>query len=105
MRLSLKYGRGVLATPTAAFRQDGRTRRGNPAHHRPGAVKAFRKAGTLPHGEKQWLEIGMVVAQEAELLLIDEPVAGMTPRDSELHRRAADGDGSKTHASRLSNTT
>jgi urea transport system ATP-binding protein len=34
-------------------------------------------AGELSHGEKQWLEIGMVVATEAELLLLDEPTAGM----------------------------
>ena len=37
----------------------------------------------LAHGEKQWLELGMVMAQDPELLLIDEPVAGMTPRESE----------------------
>ena len=37
----------------------------------------------LAHGEKQWLELGMVMAQDPELLLVDEPVAGMTPRESE----------------------
>jgi len=37
----------------------------------------------LAHGEKQWLELGMVMLQDPELLLIDEPVAGMTPRESE----------------------
>lgn len=35
-------------------------------------------AGTLAHGEKQWLEIGMLLVQEPKLLLLDEPVAGMT---------------------------
>jgi urea transport system ATP-binding protein len=40
-------------------------------------------AGTLSHGQKQWLEIGMLLMQEPQLLLIDEPVAGMTRRDSE----------------------
>ena len=35
-------------------------------------------AGTLAHGEKQWLEIGMLLMQEPKLLLLDEPVAGMT---------------------------
>jgi urea transport system ATP-binding protein len=45
--------------------------------------KAHYPAGLLAHGEKQWLELGMVMAQEPELLLIDEPVAGMTPRESE----------------------
>jgi urea transport system ATP-binding protein len=37
-----------------------------------------RPAGSLAHGQKQWLEIGMLLAQEPKLLLIDEPVAGMT---------------------------
>jgi len=40
-------------------------------------------AGTLAHGQKQWLEIGMLLMQEPQLLLIDEPVAGMTRRESE----------------------
>jgi len=37
-----------------------------------------RLAGTLSHGQKQWLEIGMLLLQEPHLMLIDEPVAGMT---------------------------
>lgn len=37
----------------------------------------------LSHGQKQWLEIGMLLMQEPELLLVDEPVAGMTPQESE----------------------
>lgn len=39
-------------------------------------------AGTLAHGEKQWLEIGMVVATGAQLLLLDEPTAGMGPAET-----------------------
>ncbi|ACK50946.1 urea ABC transporter, ATP-binding protein UrtD [Methylocella silvestris BL2] len=39
-------------------------------------------AGELAHGEKQWLEIGMVVATDAELLLLDEPTAGMGPKET-----------------------
>ncbi len=42
-----------------------------------------RKAGELSHGQKQWLEIGMLLAQEPRLLLIDEPAAGMTPAERE----------------------
>src|ERR1700687_4532733 len=38
----------------------------------------LRVAGSLSHGQKQWLEIGMLLAQEPKLLLVDEPVAGMT---------------------------
>jgi urea transport system ATP-binding protein len=44
--------------------------------------KARLLAGALSHGEKQWLEIGMVMAQEPELLLVDEPVAGMTDEET-----------------------
>jgi len=40
-------------------------------------------AGALSHGEKQWLEIGMLLAQEPRLLLVDEPAAGMTPAERE----------------------
>jgi len=39
--------------------------------------------GILSHGQKQWLEIGMLLMQEPKLLLVDEPVAGMTPHESE----------------------
>src|SRR5207247_5597537 len=39
-------------------------------------------AGALSHGEKQWLEIAMVMAQDPELLLVDEPVAGMTEEET-----------------------
>ena len=40
-------------------------------------------AGALSHGQKQWLEIGMLLMQQPELLLVDEPVAGMTPQETE----------------------
>ena len=45
-----------------------------------------RLAGSLSHGQKQWLEIGMLLAQDPKLLLVDEPVAGMT--DVETHLTA-----------------
>ncbi len=41
------------------------------------------QAGGLSHGQKQWLEIGMLLMQDPELLLVDEPVAGMTPQETE----------------------
>ena len=40
-------------------------------------------AGALSHGQKQWLEIGMLLMQDPQLLLVDEPVAGMTPQEVE----------------------
>lgn len=43
----------------------------------------YEVAGLLSHGQKQWLEIGMLLMQDPELLLLDEPVAGMSPRERE----------------------
>jgi urea transport system ATP-binding protein len=42
----------------------------------------YRRAGSLSHGQKQWLEIGMVILQDPLLLLVDEPVAGMTDKET-----------------------
>jgi len=44
--------------------------------------KADTKAGALSHGQKQWLEIGMLLAQNPKLLLVDEPAAGMTDEET-----------------------
>lgn len=53
-----------------------------------------RRAGELSHGQKQWLEIGMLLAQEPRLLLVDEPAAGMTVEEREkttdILRKAAE---------------
>ena len=83
VELSLKRARkGVLA---ALFERDGAAERDRIAAAldtvRLGGKAALR-AGTLSHGEKQWLEIGMVMAQDPELLLVDEPVAGMTEEET-----------------------
>jgi urea transport system ATP-binding protein len=45
-------------------------------------AKAHSKAGLLSHGQKQWLEIGMLLAQNPRLLLVDEPAAGMTDEET-----------------------
>ena len=47
------------------------------------ADQRVSSAGALSHGQKQWLEIGMLLMQEPELLLVDEPVAGMTPQETD----------------------
>jgi len=47
------------------------------------ADESRAQAKVLSHGQKQWLEIGMVLMQSPELLLVDEPVAGMTPQEIE----------------------
>ena len=46
-------------------------------------TQIFQHAGALSHGEKQWLEIGMLLVSEPRLLLVDEPVAGMTAQETE----------------------
>ncbi|MBN8507372.1 MAG: urea ABC transporter ATP-binding protein UrtD [Burkholderiales bacterium] len=46
-------------------------------------TEAQRAAGRLSHGQKQWLEIGMLLMQDPKLLLLDEPVAGMTDEETE----------------------
>ncbi|ALO44461.1 urea ABC transporter ATP-binding protein UrtD [Pseudoalteromonas phenolica] len=46
-------------------------------------AERFYPASRLSHGQKQWLEIGMLLASEPKLLLVDEPVAGMTPHETE----------------------
>ena len=56
-------------------------------------ARADERAGTLAHGQKQWLEIGMLLVQEPKLLLLDEPIAGMTGPERNhtgelLHRMA-----------------
>ena len=57
----------------------------------------LRKSGELSHGQKQWLEIGMLLAQEPRLLLVDEPAAGMTPAERE-HTTAILVEAAKTRA-------
>src|SRR3954470_22582348 len=82
--LSLEGSRGVWASlfhkPDSAERDrmDEILKTINLTAHRD------RKAGSLAHGQKQWLEIGMLLSQNAKLLLVDEPAAGMT--DVETHK-------------------
>jgi urea transport system ATP-binding protein len=82
--LSLKGSRGVFASIFHRLSSTDRDRLDD-------LLKLIRldgkrdwKAGQLAHGEKQWLEIGMLLAQEPKVLLVDEPAAGMT--DEETHR-------------------
>ena len=51
------------------------------------AGRVHELAGRSSHGQKQWLEIGMLLVQDAQILLLDEPVAGMT--DAETEQTAA----------------
>ena len=55
-------------------------------------------AGDLSHGQKQWLEIAMLLAQDPKLLLVDEPVAGMTDAETEETAASACATSAKTHS-------
>ena len=83
LMLALRKKRGPLAVLT--FRPSGRdqTRVEELASEIGLAAALERRAGELSHGQKQWLEIGMLLAQEPRLLLVDEPAAGMTPAERE----------------------
>jgi urea transport system ATP-binding protein len=87
LELSLKAPRGVF--PTLFWRPSARERALIDETLETVGLTAQRGllAGSLSHGQKQWLEIGMLLMQEPELLLVDEPVAGMT--DAETERTAA----------------
>jgi urea transport system ATP-binding protein len=84
VELSLKRrSKGVFAALRPSEDAAGERRRIGDTLARVGLdAKAGRPAGVLSHGEKQWLEIAMVMAQDPELLLIDEPVAGMTDEET-----------------------
>jgi urea transport system ATP-binding protein len=73
----------VWAALAAPFSRNGHERLGEILETIGLTAKARQRAGLLAHGEKQWLELGMLLAQDPELLLVDEPVAGMTPKESE----------------------
>jgi urea transport system ATP-binding protein len=83
LKLALKTRRGVLASLATVFTRNGTSRIDEILQTIGLTGRAYHPAGLLAHGEKQWLELGMVMLQDPELLLVDEPVAGMTPRESE----------------------
>jgi urea transport system ATP-binding protein len=81
LELALKQPRGVLATLAYTAANDDVLRIEQILETIRLSARRSELAGGLSHGQKQWLEIGMLLAQDPKLLLVDEPVAGMT--DSE----------------------
>jgi urea transport system ATP-binding protein len=83
LELALKTDKGVKAS--MMFRRDSAQsdRLAEVLHTIHLADSVGRLAGNLSHGQKQWLEIGMLLMQDPKLLLLDEPVAGMTDEETE----------------------
>ncbi|SHI33773.1 urea ABC transporter ATP-binding protein UrtD [Wenxinia saemankumensis] len=81
LAMSLKAPRGPFAVLFARRAEEGRIR--GIADEVGLAGQLSRRSGELSHGQKQWLEIGMLLAQDPRLLLVDEPAAGMTPAERE----------------------
>jgi len=86
LELAAKMDRGVIATLFARLGAAQRDAIAATLETIGLADQAGDLAGSLSHGQKQWLEIGMLLMQEPDVLLVDEPVAGMT--DAETERTA-----------------
>ena len=84
LELALKKPRNVLSALTYVAANDDTARIEQILETIRLAGRKGELAAGLSHGQKQWLEIGMLLAQDAKLLLVDEPAAGMT--DEETHR-------------------
>ncbi|MCZ2497863.1 urea ABC transporter ATP-binding protein UrtD [Xylophilus sp. Kf1] len=86
LELALKTHKGVKSSMFFRLDSAQKDRLAEMLHTIHLADAASRRAGDLSHGQKQWLEIGMLLMQDPKLLLLDEPVAGMT--DEETARTA-----------------
>src|SRR5204862_6292520 len=83
LELALKADRGVKASMFFRLNGEQADRIGSMLTLIHLKDSAQRTAGLLSHGQKQWLEIGMLLMQDPKLLLLDEPVAGMTDEETE----------------------
>lgn len=84
LEVSFPRGRGVFGALAFKCTDDVNSRVQEVATEIGLADKLGMEAGLLSHGEKQWLEIGMLLMQDPELLMLDEPIAGMSARERDL---------------------
>ncbi|MDQ2148231.1 urea ABC transporter ATP-binding protein UrtD [Alcaligenaceae bacterium C4P045] len=83
LELAMKMNKGVRSTLFARLSSEQQDRISDTLALIRLTPEIWRMAGLLSHGQKQWLEIGMLLMQEPQLLLLDEPVAGMTDAETE----------------------
>ena len=83
LELALKTGKGVATSMLFKLNGTQKDRLSEVLHTIHLENHWLRQAGNLSHGQKQWLEIGMLLMQDPKLLLLDEPVAGMTDQETE----------------------
>jgi len=83
LELALKTNKAVTASMFFKLDSTQSDRLAEVLHTIHLADSVSRQAGNLSHGQKQWLEIGMLLMQDPKLLLLDEPVAGMTDEETE----------------------
>ncbi len=83
LELALKTAKGVAASMFFKLNGEQQDRLAEVLHTIHLSDQLLRQAGNLSHGQKQWLEIGMLLMQDPKLLLLDEPVAGMTDQETE----------------------
>jgi len=82
LELAMKTDKSVWASLKARLSGQSRDLIGQTLEQIALTARAHEPAGLLSHGQKQWLEIGMLLMQEPQLLLLDEPVAGMTDEET-----------------------
>jgi urea transport system ATP-binding protein len=83
LELALKTAKGITASVMFKLNGEQKDRLGEVLQTIQLTDHLMRQAGNLSHGQKQWLEIGMLLMQDPKLLLLDEPVAGMTDQETE----------------------
>ena len=83
LELALRMDKGIVANLFFSLRSDQADLIAGVIDTIGLQTQIFQQAGALSHGEKQWLEIGMLLVSEPRLLLVDEPVAGMTAQETE----------------------
>jgi urea transport system ATP-binding protein len=82
--LALKGAHGIIASLTAKLTKARKDKIARVLDRIGLLDKAYNKVSSLSHGQKQWVEIGMVMAQDPSIILLDEPTAGMTSDETHL---------------------